>query len=201
MMYISALIIIAATLAYGVVHSFLASLGVKEWARRWLGRAADRYYRLAYNVFGGLSFLPVLALVGWLPDRQLYAIPLPWLAVSLALQGLAVVLLLVGVLQTGALSFLGLRQLVDPRADSPGELVVAGLYRWMRHPLYTAGLVFIWLSPVMSVNLLALNLGLTAYIVIGAWVEERKLLKVHGEPYARYMAQTSFLIPWPPRRG
>ena len=53
---------------------------------------------------------------------------------------------------------------------------------------------------VVTVNLLALNLGLTAYIVVGAWVEERKLLRVFGEPYARYQARTSFLIPWPPRR-
>jgi len=36
----------------------------------------ERFYRLAYNVFGVLSFLPVLVLPVWLPDQLLYRIPM-----------------------------------------------------------------------------------------------------------------------------
>ena len=32
----------------------------------------------------------------------------------------------------------------------------------------------------MTLNLLAVNIGFTLYILIGALYEERKLLKVHG---------------------
>jgi protein-S-isoprenylcysteine O-methyltransferase Ste14 len=74
-------------------------------------------------------------------------------------------------------------------------LVVRGLYRWVRHPLYTAGLVLIWLSPVMTANLLALNAGLTIYIVAGAMLEERKLQAEFGEAYAAYKRRTPMLIP------
>ena len=70
-----------------------------------------------------------------------------------------------------------------------------GLYRYVRHPLYTAGLVFIWLLPIMTWNLLALNIGLTAYILIGATFEERKMLNQFGEKYADYRCKTPMLIP------
>ncbi len=74
-------------------------------------------------------------------------------------------------------------------------MVVHGLYRWVRHPLYTAGLLFIWLTPVMSINLLALNIGLSVYLVVGAIFEERKLLQAFGPAYAEYQQRTPMLVP------
>ena len=70
-----------------------------------------------------------------------------------------------------------------------------GLYRWVRHPLYTAGLMFIWLAPLMSVNLLALNLGFSLYIVVGAYIEERKLVAEFGPAYTAYQRETPMLVP------
>ncbi len=199
------LLILLAVLVYGVVHSLLASLGAKALARRWFGHQVERFYRLAYNLFAVLSLLPVLALPAFLPDRLIYTIPLPWSLLTLGIQALALLALAVGVLQTGAGSFLGLRQLLEtpgdgaPEGESPlGDtpaLVVNGLYRWVRHPLYSAGLVFIWLIPRMSLNLLALNLGLSLYLVVGALFEERKLLRVFGHSYASYRQRTPMLVP------
>jgi protein-S-isoprenylcysteine O-methyltransferase Ste14 len=180
---------------YGFIHSLLASLKAKVLARDWFGSSADRWYRLAYNLFATLSLLPVLALLLALPDIRLYAIPFPWVLITLAIQFLAMLALAVGLLQTGVWSFLGLRQLIGPPEAGPPRLVVTGLNGWVRHPLYTAGLVFIWLSPVMTVNLLTLNVGLTLYIVIGAWLEERKLWREFGETYAEYRERTPMLVP------
>jgi protein-S-isoprenylcysteine O-methyltransferase Ste14 len=188
-------IIFVAVLLYGVIHSLLASNHAKELARRWFGEAAERGYRLAYNIFAVLSFLPLLALVALLPDRTLYILPMPWSLIALAVQGAAVLALLVGLWQTGMWSFLGLRQLVQPAGEGDPQLVVRGLYRWVRHPLYTAGLAFIWFTPLMTLNLLALNIGLTAYLVIGAYFEERKLLRVFRPAYANYQRSTPMLLP------
>jgi protein-S-isoprenylcysteine O-methyltransferase Ste14 len=194
-MVISPWIILFAVTLYGIVHSMLASTGAKALARRWLGAPADRSYRLAYNLFAGVSLLPVLALPILLPDRELYTIPTPWSLVALAIQGLALLALIVGLWQTGVWSFLGLEQLWRPDEDGEPRLVVRGLYRWVRHPLYTAGLVFIWFTPIMTVNLLALYTGLTLYLVIGAYFEERRLLRDYGEAYAEYQRRTPMLIP------
>lgn len=182
-------------MAYGVIHSLLASNRLKDLSLRWFGEASGRGYRLAYNIFAVASLLPVLALVSLLPDRTVYTLPLPWSLFALALQGLALLALLIGLWQTGAWSFLGLEQLVRPAVEGNPKLVIRGLYRWVRHPLYTAGLVFIWLTPLMTLNLLVLNVGLTVYIIIGATFEERKLLREFGPAYAEYQKRTPMLVP------
>ena len=53
------------------------------------------------------------------------------------------------------------------------------------------------MTPLLTWNLLALNLGATIYILAGAWLEERKLLAEFGEAYADYRRRTPFIIPWP----
>lgn len=188
-------IILFAVLVYGFVHSLLASLAAKARAREWFASRADRWYRLFYNFFGILTFLPVLGLVAVLPNREIYIIPAPWSYLTLCGQLLALLALGVGLLQTGVWSFLGFEQVLNPAQAKPAQMVTGGLYRWVRHPLYTAGLVFIWLTPIMTDNLLALNLGLTIYLVVGAIYEERKLVCEFGETYLRYQEITPMLIP------
>ena len=194
------LLIFLAVLLYGVLHSWLASLWLKARARRLLGLVSDRWYRLSYNLLAILTLLPVLALPVMLEDHQYYQVPAPWRFVMLGGQALAALTLLVGLWQTDIWSFLGLRQMLFGAQPKPPRLVVGGLYRWVRHPLYSAGLAFIWLMPVMTRNLLAFNLGITIYIVLGAWLEEQKLLLEFGDAYRQYRRKTAMLIPgfrWP----
>lgn len=196
----SAWIILGATAFYGWVHSWLASHQTKLLARRILGASfTDRYYRLGYNLFAVVSLLPVMAIVAVLPDRQLYAFGSPLALMLFALQGAAVVFVFIGILQRDLLEFFGLRQLVEETPVQSEELFVKGLYRWVRHPLYTAGFVLMWATPVMTVNLLVFYLGLSLYLVIGAYYEERKLLQEFGEAYRRYQKAVPMFLPAPPR--
>lgn len=196
-MLTSFLIVLSAILVYGGVHSWLASLMVKARLRHKLGDSSDRWFRLAYNIIAVLTLLPVLLLPVLLPDHELYRIPWPWLILSIAGQVLALAMMVAGLMQTGLWSFLGLRQLVQhpEQALLPPRLITGGLYRWVRHPLYSAVLLFIWLLPVMTSNLLALSLGITVYILVGAVLEERKLRKEFGESYIEYQRRTPMLIP------
>lgn len=179
-------IILLSLALWGVVHSILASHFAKDIFR-------SRFYRLAYNFFAVISFTPILYLLVILEDQPLYQIPTPWSFVLRSGQALSALLLLIAVLQTDTLSFIGLRQLFEE--EKPGGLVTRGLYRVVRHPLYLFSLLFLWLSPSMSVNSLVFNIGVTLYFVIGAYFEERKLLRDFGEAYAEYKRQTPFLIP------
>lgn len=187
--------ILLAVLIYGFIHSLLATPWVKEHTRAWLGKETERWYRLAYNAVAVISLVPVLALPALYPDKHLYSIPFPWAFITLAIQGIAVVAVAVGVWQTGVWNFLGLQQFLYPPKPSVPKLELGGMYRWVRHPLYSAGLVLIWLTPVMTLNILALNLGLSIYLVLGAMFEERKLLKQHGVDYEEYRQRTPMLIP------
>ncbi|NIS81861.1 MAG: isoprenylcysteine carboxylmethyltransferase family protein [Anaerolineales bacterium] len=188
---------ILAVAAYGALHSLLASPWAKEKARRILGSRSDRLYRISYNAVGALTLLPVLAIPALLPGDTLYRVPWPWSFLTALGQAIALLLLGMGLLQTDVWHFLGLRQLLSGDSDSPPKLVVRGLYRWVRHPLYTAGLVLIWLSPVLTTNLLALNLGFTAYIYIGSLFEEKRLIYEFGEAYLTYQKRVPRLIPRP----
>ncbi len=178
---------------WGLIHSLLASHRVKNGLTSWLGPTRMRGYRLFYNAFSLLTFLPILYLTATLPDVPLYAVPAPFSYLMLLGQGIALLLLLIGLLQTDLLSFLGLRQILE--GETPSRLVTDGLYRFVRHPLYTAGLLLLWLTPHMTCNLLTLYLAATLYLLIGAYFEERKLLREFGQAYAEYQARTPMLIP------
>jgi len=189
--------IIGALILYGVIHSLLAALGTKEYVRGWLGdHNYRRYYRLFFSTQAAILFLPVLALTATLPDQMIYRVPAPWVYVTIALQVLAVGVLIHSVMLTGALRFVGLAQAINPQqAEKPLPLVVRGMYQWVRHPLYTCTFLFIWLVPQMSWNTLALNIGVSVYTLVGAWLEERKLLREFGSAYLEYKKRTPFIVP------
>jgi protein-S-isoprenylcysteine O-methyltransferase Ste14 len=189
-------LLITTSILWAIVHSLTASHRAKEMAARLFGEAATaRYYRLGYNLFSAVTFLPLLVLLVLLPDQPLYRIPAPWLYLALAGQAAAALAALVGVLQTGVWDFVGLAQLTRPAQPEQNRLTVHGLYRYVRHPLYTAGLVFLWLTPEMTVNRLVLWVILSLYFIIGAYFEERKLLREFGQQYAEYKARTPMLLP------
>jgi protein-S-isoprenylcysteine O-methyltransferase Ste14 len=193
-MTINILYLVSGIALWGIVHSLLASNRIKDSARRTWGDGFMRLYRLGFNIFSVLSFLPILYLMVTLPDQSLYSVPAPWNALMLVGQGISAVLLIVGVLQTDTLSFVGLSQLFTAE-EKPSGLITKGLYRYVRHPLYTFGLLFIWLSPSVSLNSLIVYLAATIYTVVGAIFEERKLLREFGPAYAEYKRVTPMLIP------
>ena len=185
--------LILSIILWGIVHSVTASLEFKDSLRRVFGAGFMRFYRLGYNVFSVISFVPILYISTVVPTQNFYRVTSPLNYLMLAGQGLSALMLLVVVLQTDTLSFVGLRQLVEE--EKPGKLVTTGFYRYMRHPLYTFGLLFIWLSPSVSVNSFVLYVSMTIYIVVGAYFEERKLLCEFGQEYADYKSVTPMIIP------
>ena len=185
---------------YGLLHSILARPAVKKKAYDAFGENGRRYYRIMYNLIGGVTFLPVLFVVALYPGQTLYRLPWPWSLLFALVQLGAIILLLVGLLQTDILQFLGLRQSVGSGEDQNGSLAIDGLYRWVRHPLYTAGLLFIWFTPVMTTSVLLMNLSITVYIYIGSIFEEQRLVDEFGEAYIKYQDTVPRLLPRPPQR-
>lgn len=187
-------------LLYSVIHSILASTSVKNWSRHTFGASTDYWYRLSYNIFATITLLPVLAIIVLLPGQTLYVASSPWRWLMLGGQILAVIAIVITLLQTGLFHFIGLSQLVSGRSEEKGPLNVSGFYAWVRHPLYTFSIVFIWLSPVMSTTGLSAFILFTAYFFIGSIYEERRLLAEHGPVYEAYCRQVPRIIPVPGRK-
>jgi protein-S-isoprenylcysteine O-methyltransferase Ste14 len=195
----SILIIGGYFILWALVHSLLASLRVKRWAKATLGTWLNRWYRLLFVIFAVTSLIPLLFLTVTLPDRVLYRVTEPWRWVMLGGQGASLVALVVAVLQASPAYFVGLAQLIADDPEASGDLQVRGFYRCVRHPLYLFSIILIWLTPVMTRNLLTLYLGMTLYFILGSFHEEQLLLHQFGEAYRAYRAQVARFVPRPGR--
>ena len=188
------ILIFLAFAVYGLVHSFLASNIAKDFSKLFFGKASDRFYRIFYNAFSFIAIIPILAMPVALPDKPMYTIPQPWNYLALVLQIIGLIGAAASVMHTGAFEFIGLSQALGIKSKS--GLVTGGLYKYIRHPIYTFSILFIWATPAMSYNLAALYLSFTLYFIVGALFEERKLVKAYGEEYLEYKSRTPMLIPF-----
>ncbi len=94
---------------------------------------------------------------------------------------------------------LGLRPLRAHLLGQPApplRLVVRGPYRWVRHPLYSCAILIIWGAPELSPDRLLFNLLWTAWIWVGALLEERDLVNDFGAVYQEYRQRVPMLVPW-----
>jgi len=200
MVFLSAsiLIMVVYFVLFAAVHSLLADARAKKAARNRLGDAADSWYRLAYTVLSLVMVLPFFYILAFLQDKTLYVVPLPWSYMMDAMQILALLAILVALRQTGIFYFLGFHQIYKNASRDQmdaGKLVTNGLYCHLRNPLFFFGAIFLWLFPVMTLNLLVFNLLSTIYFYIGARHEERSLLEEFGQEYEAYRKQVPMFIP------
>lgn len=178
---------------FALVHSLLADPRFKSWGRKKFGGLFDRWQRLAYTVLALIMTLPFVYILAYLPDRILYIIPWPGSGLMAAGQILAALGLLASLRQTGIFYFLGLEQ---PKHSSAAVgLITSGFYCRFRNPLFFFGALFLWLSPIMTVNLLAFNILATVYFYIGARHEERSLHEEFGPEYEAYKKQVPMFLP------
>lgn len=182
-MKFAALSIIAAWATFWA-YWLIASLGAKPGRTDW-GRSA--LVRVAIVV---LVLQAVRARV-----FRLTTMPItgdPWLQGA----GVGVVLLGLG-LAVWARVVLGENWGTPMSQKDEPELVTAGPYQLIRHPIYL-GLIVAMVGTAVAVSwdwaIAAIVVG--AYFVLSAIVEERNLVRHLPEAYARYLRSTKMLIPF-----
>lgn len=184
---------------FGVIHSALASNGVKTLAARLFGEKSRKYYRLGFVLLATLMTFAYLSLVILLPDRLIYVIPTPWVYLTLLIQLAALGGIILSFGQINTTDFLGLHILTHSRYSHTDEiqphLVTGGFYRRVRHPIYTCTIIFLIFFPGMSWNLLALTIGITVYMLVGAIFEEKKMVQTFGADYVEYRNKTPMFLP------
>ncbi|MHA1902815.1 MAG: methyltransferase family protein [Candidatus Thorarchaeota archaeon] len=177
---------------FGVQHSGISSLRVKNWI-------IDKWGKSRYaNVFSITSVI-ALAIAFLTIDigRWIYFFTAPELIQPLYLI-LGGILLVIGLTVTmKAASVISVSTVADMRTDRKAELVTDGIYSRIRHPLYLATVLLllslIALFPFMEV--FVFSISLSAYTLVGAFIEERKLVLVYGDEYIKYRKQAGFIFP------
>ena len=78
----------------------------------------------------------------------------------------------------------------------PLQFKAKGFYKYIRHPLMLGWITAFWSTPHMTVGHLVFALGTTAYILIAIQIEEKDLVKFHGEAYEEYRRKVPMLLPY-----
>ncbi|HMQ32250.1 MAG TPA: methyltransferase [Chloroflexaceae bacterium] len=187
---------------FGLPHSLMARRGFKRWWTRLVPPAAERS---TFMLQSGLMAL--LLIWQWRPLPGVIwsvegtpAAPLLW-----AVFWLGWLIALIATFLINHFELTGLQQvyahLRGLPAAAPG-FRTPFLYRVVRHPMQLGVLLAFWATPRMTVGHLVFALGMTAYILVGLFFEERDLVRAFGRQYEAYRAATPMLIPrpWPRRR-
>ena len=113
--------------------------------------------------------------------------------------GIAVLLFLLGGRKYDVRQMLGIKQIKEGTSNKAltdtGELDTSGALGITRHPWYLAALLFIW-GRQLDVSAILLNVIFTSYLIVGTYLEEKKLVGEFGEKYLAYQKRVSMLIPY-----
>lgn len=181
-------------IAFGVLHSLLASLWLKEKVKKNFPRLYS-YYRLGYSLFAFASFGGVLyyqlSLTSWLLFKGLVAVLLAGIIITSA--GLLIMIICI---KKYFISLSGIKSLIKNEEASP-VLMIGGIHQYVRHPLYLGTFLFIWgLFLVLPyASLFIANCVITLYTLAGIKLEERKLVADFGESYRHYQQTVPPLLP------
>ena len=180
---------VAINAALFAVFAFHHSLFARESIKRHVARVVpDRLLRSVYVWTASLLLLIVLAF--WQPiGGEAYAVA-GWRAVAPAVAQLGGVWLIARSTATiDPLELAGIKP-----ASGRDSLQTAGPYRWVRHPLYLGWLLAVFGAAHMTADRLTFAAITTAYLFVAIPWEERSLLRVFGEPYARYQRTVRWRI-------
>lgn len=178
---------------YGVLHSVMANLRFKNAVRKRMGKSF-RYYRLFYTVFAAVSLAALVLYQLSIPGKNLFhPTPATWIiGGSFSLVGLT---LMAVCIKKYFVSLSGLKSLYQETQSS--QLMISGIHRYMRHPLYTGTFLAIWGLWILfpGSTLLIADLVITAYTLFAISLEEEKLVAEFGDQYRVYQQSVPRLIP------
>ncbi|MHA2117844.1 MAG: methyltransferase family protein [Candidatus Thorarchaeota archaeon] len=186
------LLIVLGVLIFGLQHSGISALRVKN---RIINRWGKEGYAKLFNATSIVGIIvPFIAMNYW---NWFYfviepAVIQPLLFVS------GVVLVIIGLVVTRMASrVISVSTVADMRTDRKAELVTGGIYSRTRHPLYLATiLLLLGLAALYPFDrVIVFSIALSFYVIIGAYLEERKLVIHYGDAYLEYRKQAGFMLP------
>jgi len=202
---------LAAFGAFGLLHSICAQEPFKEALARMTGPFfVDHFWRLIYCVVSYGALYSGVASLHWARntgyDFWVFIYP-DWLWQTITVLHLgSIALIYAAFLQSDYLEFWGFRQAwrgicaqrgvaaSEVRLFGTHRLETQGVYGWVRHPMLSAGLMFL-LTSGPSLNNIVYTVMYTAYMLIGGYYEERRLLRIFGEDYRSYQRNVGAFFP------
>ncbi len=184
-----------AWLSFGAAHSVLATGAAKQRFKSVFGA----YYRLSYNLLAALHIGLVMVLGAAVLSPQPYDLEPGVAAAMTGIRVLGMVVFVLALREYDLGRFSGLSQIRAHRRGEPqpGDepLVIQGMHRFVRHPLYLGAYLIFWGGAGDDFGLATAAWG-SLYLLIGTRHEERSLLAHYGQAYTDYKARVPAVIPW-----
>ena len=182
---------------FGLQHSIMARPQFKKWWTRFVPEPMERS---TYVMFSNLAL--ILLFWQWRPlGGVLWDVQDPvGRAIFHGLLGVGFLIVLVTTFLINHFDLFGLRQVWLYLRGQPYTALTftkPGPYKVIRHPMYVGWITAFWATPTMTIAHLVFAAGMTAYILVAIWFEERDLVEFHGEAYAEYRRTVPMLIPLP----
>ena len=185
-------------LQFGLSHSLLLLVPVRDRLERYIPRAL---YGCFFTLVTCLSLL--FFIWAWSPCPLIvWELTGGW---KLAVNG-AYVLSWVALLYSLSLDGWGFQTGWTPywawvRGQGPPrrQFRERGAYRIIRHPVYLSFLGQVWFTPIMTLDRALLVGLLTAYIFLGSYLKDQRLIFYLGDVYRRYQARVpGYPLAWGP---
>jgi len=82
--------------------------------------------------------------------------------------------------------------------ENTTELVTSGMYKYVRHPMYSSLLFLAWGAFFKNVSLVGVIvvISTTGFLLITAKIEEQENCDYFGQSYRDYMKSSKAFVPW-----
>ena len=193
------LLIAALWAAYCALHSYLISIRLTDFMKKFLNNYYA-FYRLFYIIISFILLIPLIKFSTQI-DNELIINYSPTLTIVryILIAGSLLMFFWAFFFNYDSLQFFGIRQILNFRKDTEpnqsNEIKRKGLLGIMRHPMYFALIIFLWCQTFRVADIVV-NSVLTIYVFIGTMLEEKKLVLEFGDSYKIYQKEVPMIIPF-----
>jgi len=183
------LILFVLWVAYFILHSALASARFKSLFARVL-KGRFRYYRILYSLLSTIGLIFLLILNASISSEGIFDSNGVLRYLSLMMATFGVIVISRSFREYRFSSFIGLR-------EESGEFRRNGILKYVRHPIYSGTILivigFFLFNPTLAT--LVSVCCILAYLPVGIYFEERKLIEHFGSEYLSYKKEVPSVFP------
>lgn len=192
------LINIALLSVFALQHSIMARPGFKKW---WTTIFSPAIERSIYVLLSSLA----LFLIYWkwqpMPERVWNIEGANYVLIINIIFWIGWGIVLISTFLISHFHLFGLQQVFQNFKNeslSDPAFKMNLFYKLVRHPIMLGFIIAFWADPEMTQGHFLFAVVTTAYMLVAIkFLEERDLLKIHGDEYREYQKKTSMIIPFP----